>query len=294
MKYYLIILTLLFFSCRTSNKYPAGGFDYPANVSNSDTNFYFYPLKGIASKYDVFWLSYAYTYYRPFGEPNLSIKAQPKEIFRLTYGSLRHIIIITLTEDEMTVKKGTPAILYDEDTLQLTPLERFHLRVLQRSFPLDKEGISPFKKRYLDSLVKLYPQLLDPAYYHKIYDKTIVPNGEKFSYTLTKTNLTKQQYNSFIQQINSAGFWAKPYNVECKSPGTDGYSFTLEANTERTYKVVTVEGCADDTTAFIKACQRIVDFAKMDKEINLVWKNDTTTVADSIELILPPNEKLSK
>jgi hypothetical protein len=172
MRYLLIILTLLFISCQTQSKYPEGGFDYPSVVSVSDTNFYYYPLKNIESKRDAFQDAYAYLFYQPFDEPNLSIKPLAKETFRLTYSrALGNSVIIVLTEDQIIVKKGSPSNIYYEDTSHLTNIENFHLTLLKRRYPIDTIGKPPFAKHYLDSLIKLYPQLLDPAYYHKLYDK---------------------------------------------------------------------------------------------------------------------------
>jgi hypothetical protein len=117
----------------------------------------------------------------------------------------------------------------------------------------------------------------------KLYEKTIVRSTEKFTYSVTKVSLTKQQYYSLIQQINSSGFWTMPYRIECPDPGMDGYVFTLEANTKEKYKIVSVEGCSDDTTKFTKACQKLIDLAKMDKEIQLTWSYGEPLV-DSADL----------
>ncbi|HLX53955.1 MAG TPA: hypothetical protein VKR58_08435 [Aquella sp.] len=284
MKYLVIIISLLFFSCHSQTKYPEGGFDYPKNVSNNDTNFYYYPLKDIESKKDAFQDSYAFLFYQSFDEPNLSIKPQPKDIFRLTYGgTFRESVIITFTEDGIIVKKGSPSIIYYEDTSHLTEIEKFHLALLKRRFPIDTSGRKPIVKHYLDSLTKLYPQLLDPNYYHNLYNKTITRNGEKFTYLITKINLTKQQYELLVQQINSSGFWSMPYKIDCQDPPMDGDSFTLEANTKKKYKIVTVGGCPDDTTKLTKACQKLIEFAKMDKEIHLIWSGKIVT-GDSVVL----------
>ena len=192
-------------------------------------------------------------------------------------------VIIILTEDQILVKKGSPSILYREDTSRLTNIEKFHLNLLKRRFPIDTIGKNPFVKHHLDSLTKLYPQLLDPTYYHKLYDKTISRNSQKFTYPVTKINLAKQQYDSLVEQINSSGFWTMNYRIDCQDPPMDGGCFTLEANTKKKYKIVSVGGCPDDTTKFTKACQKLIDFAKMNKEITLIWSGKTITV-DSVDL----------
>jgi hypothetical protein len=166
----------------------------------------------------------------------------------------------------------------------LSETEKFHWYLLKRRFPIDTTGKRPHAKHYLDSLVKLYPQLLDPGYYNKLCEKTIVRNTTKFTYPVTKSSLKKQQFDSLIFQINTSGFWTMPYRIEYKDPPMDGDGFTFEANTKKTYKIATIGGCPDDTSKFTRACQNLIDLAKMNKEINFVWSVKIVT-ADS--LLLP-------
>ncbi len=283
MKYSFTILFILFATCKTGIKYPDGGFDYPQNIADKDTSFYFYQLKNIESPKDAFQDTYAYLFFQPFDEPNLSIKPQAKETFRLTYSTaFGESIIIIVKEDSIIVKKGSPVDLYDNDTSRLSEIEKFHLRLLRQRFPIDTTGKRMHVNHYLDSVTKLYPQLLDPAYYHKLYEKTIVRNANKFTYPVARLSLAKQKYDSLIQQIYSSGFWSLPYKIECKDPPFDEDGFTLEANTKKKYKIVSVGGCPGDTTKFTKACQKIVDLAKLNKEISLVWEGKTITV-DSVD-----------
>ena len=71
-----------------------------------------------------------------------------------------------------------------------------------------------------------------------------------------------------------------PFKVECKDPPWDGYGFYLEANTKKKYKIVSTTGCPGDTTKFTKACQKMVELAKIDKEINLVRKGGDLIIQD--------------
>ena len=283
MKYFLFTLFISFAACESKIEYPDGGFEYPQQVAVSDTNLYYFPLRNIASKRDAFYDSYVYLFYQPFNEPNLSIRPQPKETFRLTYtGAFGNSVIISLTNDLITIKKGNADELYSEDTSHLSETEKLHWYILKRRFPIDTARKRRLK-HYFDSIVKLYPQLLDPSYYHKLYEKIIVRNTNKFTYPVTKIRLKNQQFDSLIQQINSSGFWAMPYAIECNDPPFDGYAFTLEANTKRKYKIVTVGGCPGDTSKFTTSCQKLIDLAKLNEEINLVWSGKIVTV-DSITL----------
>lgn len=278
MKYYLPILFILFISCNNDTPIEiTGGFNYPQNIDNKDTNYYFYPLKNIEPARDAFWDTYVYALFQPFKEPNLSIKPLTEETYRLTYQeAFGKTIIFSLTKHFITVKKGYPH-LHEEDTIQLTGIERFHFRVL-RKFPLDTSSKSPQRKHYYDSLTKLYPRLLDAAYFHSIYEKTLVPVNEKFDYSFRRYSITSQQYNSIIQHIKSSGFWQMPYTLKCEYPSADGAGFVLEANTSKKYGIVRAKDCPDDSSEFTKACQEIINMARMDKEVNLIWDGSIDTL----------------
>lgn len=270
---YLIPLFILFIvCCREYPTYPHGGYDYPKSIPAKDTNLYYHQLKGLVPIEEEFYDSYAYLFYQAYNEPNLSIRPQPKETFRLTYTTAFHdAVIIVFNEDSMTVKKGNSSSFYKEDTAALTDIEKVHFKLLKKRFPIDTATKKPWLKQYLDSMVKLYPQLLDPAYYHKLVDKTIAYSGEKFTPQITKFPLTKEQYKSLVQGINNSGYWSMPYQINCEITMADGDGFTFEANTRKRYKVVYVVGCNDSTSNYLKACQKIVETAKMDKEIQLLW-----------------------
>jgi hypothetical protein len=116
MKWFSFIVLVVIFSCNAELKFPDGGFEYPKSLSGKDTNFYFYQLKNIEPPKDAFYDTYAHLFYRPFDEPNLSIKPQPNETFRLRYSpALSESIIVILTKNLITIKKGAPGILYDTD-----------------------------------------------------------------------------------------------------------------------------------------------------------------------------------
>jgi hypothetical protein len=282
----IVPLALIFFliGCKDKIEYPKGGFEYPEQVEVKDTNLYYYPLKNIESKRDAFYDTYTYLFYREFDEPNLSIRPQSKETFRLTYSTaFGNSVIISLTNGLITVKKGNIEELYDEDTSHLSEIEKFHWELLKRRFPIETADKKPSHKHYYDSLIKLYPQLVDPQYYHRLYEKTMVRNTTKFTYPVTKISLENQQFDSLIRQINSSGFWTMPYRIDCNDPPTDGDAFTFEANTKKKYQVVSVGGCPGDTSNFTKACQKLIDMAKLNKEIYLVWSFNNAIV-DSVSL----------
>jgi hypothetical protein len=274
-RYTILLFSVFIIYCREYPTYPHGGYEYPKNIADSDINLYFHQLTGLTPERETFNDSYIYLFFRAFNEPNLSIRPQPKETFRLTYETaFQEYVIIVFNEDSLIVKKNNGTTAYKEDTAALTAIEKVHYKLLQRRYPIDTTTKRPWLKRHLDSMVKLYPQLLDPAYYHKLVDKTIAYSDEKFSPQIMKYPLTKVQYRSLIEAINTSGFWSMPYRINCEVAVADGDGFTFEANTKKRYKVVTVTGCPGDTSNFTKACQKIVEAAKMDKEVQLIWRDE--------------------
>ena len=270
MKYLLLLTLILTISCERATKYSDNGFDYPVTINDSDTNLYSYQLKDIASKRDAFWRSYYYLFYRPFEEPNLSLKPQLKDTYRLTYSTaFGHTIIITFNEDELIIKKGKIDQFYDTDTTRLTSIENLHLDLLKRYYAIDTSNITFQRKKYLDSLVLLYPELTSSAYYHKLFDKSLKRNDTQFQYQKSRIDITIQQYELIVKQIDSSGYWTLPFEIKCDDPPMDGHVYTLEVNTAKKYKTVQATGCPSDNGKFPKICQKIISLAKLDNEINL-------------------------
>jgi hypothetical protein len=275
---------LLLACCREYPTYPHGGYDYPKDLPDKDTNLYHQQLQGLIPERIAFYDTYLYLFYQPYNEPNLSIRPQPKETFRITYRTAFHdAVIISFNEDSLTVKKNNGTYRYKTDTTGLTAIEKVHLALLDRWYPIDTLTYKPWRKRYFDSLVKLYPQLPDRAYYHKLIEKTIAYSDEKFSFETTKYPITKEQYKSLVEGINTSGFWSLPYHIDCAASIADGVEFTFEANTKKKYKVVWVFSCPNDTSNFHKACQKIVEAAKMDEEVQLVWWEKNSTSTEKVE-----------
>jgi hypothetical protein len=266
MKFVAFISLILIFSCKQIITYPVGGYDYPKSISGNDTNFYDYPIRNFLSKKDSFQHSFSYLFFQPFDEPNLSLRPLAIETFRLTYSTaFGESVIISLQNGEMIIKEGTPAELYETDTSALTQIENYLLRLLNRRYPIDTAGKQPAQKKYLDSMVKLYPQLLDPSYYYNLYKKSYIQKTEKFDYTVRKVKLKENQFNSLIEEINSSGFWKLPYKIECSDYPADGDGFTIEANTQNKYQTVSINSCSSTEIKFKNICQKIFGLAEPDK-----------------------------
>jgi len=190
-----------------------------------------------------------------------------------------------LNEHEITIKS-----LYftsdarRDDSSVLTKTEQYLLRVLERHFPLDsgKYENRPYMRKRFDSLLAIYPQLRDVNYYWSLETKRLVPDTNA-KVKITKISITRKDFYHIVSVINASGYWKMPWKIACDSYPTDGYGFTLEANTTKKYNYVELGSCTDNTpmqVAFEKACQELVHYAKLDKEISLVsdWKIDSVHI----------------
>ncbi len=274
---FLFIAVSLFIGCSEPIVYPPGGYDYPKEVKGDDTNFYYLPIKNILSRKDSFRTAQGYRFYRAVSEPNLSMIPMENETFRVSYfTAFGEFIIVSLYANIITVKKGNAFEIYDENKSTLSITENYHLGFLSENFPVDTTGKSNRKKKYLDSMTRLFPELLDVNYYKQLSIKQNVLNSQ-FSYQTRKTIISQTAFHSLITDLNASGFWLLPYEQKESCGGrdeaTDGDGFTFEANTKTKYQIVTYSDCYD-TTRFAKACQKLFNLAGLGKELIYYSGND--------------------
>lgn len=277
MKAFSIIFLIWIFGCNSDGKYPTivypeGGYDLPKHVEDKDTSFFCYPIKSLESSRDSmndsFW---GHKLLSAYNEPNISIRPLKKPIFRFSYEpSTSPAYIITLTEGSIIIKKGSRTNYLNVDRTKLTELENLHYDILENNYPIiknNKEGKKRYRQHYLDSVIKVYPQLLDPAYFPSLLNKTIIPNETPFTYTTRKISISRFDYNKLVDLINTSGYWKLPINNRCGNPPNDGFSFTLEANNGEKYNIVKSGSCLDESTNFTKACQELLKYARVADEI---------------------------
>jgi hypothetical protein len=298
-KFVLLTLISLFFSCANSIDYPDGGYAYPKQIDDKDTNFYYYPLKNKESRRDSFWDADDYITFRAYDEPNLSIKPQTGDVFRLLIiSALGPTTIIDLRKNEITVKKdlqGGFTFVPAEHNTKLSDLEKFHLRTLERYFPLDEHHKANVQQ-YLDSLVRIYPQLLDVNYFKSLSDKTIEIDTAKPTYFFKRVLIDENEFKSLVGLINESGFWHKPDIQQCEVTWHDGGGFLFEANTKKKYNFYNGIACPNDNGKFLTALEELIKAAQMEKEIGLIWSHELQ-VADSVllpDVKEPDNIKESK
>lgn len=262
MQQILLISLLFLISACTINDteivtFPHGGYGFPNTVEKKDTALYIYPVKDILSSQDSFKIAYYSEYlYKSFDEPNLSLYAPKKPVFRLVYfqGFTGYIAILTLEEKKLVIKEplsgcAFPCFTYEKEA-ELDSIEKLHYGILRNYFPLNNYQGNAWRKKYLDSLCKRYPQLLDPGYYHALVDKVSLYEGEdKFNYKRREMPISQKQYVHFIDRINQSGYWTmKPLLKDCAGESTHADGYSLEAATSHQYNFVLYNPCGNALT----------------------------------------------
>jgi hypothetical protein len=274
-KNFFSVFIALPLACVSKPEHPQGGYSYPKANANVDTNDYSYPIKDLINERDSFRLAYYQRYWhQAFNEPNLSIRPQDQDVFRLTYQNFAgDAIIITLFENKIVAKQAVKGDPYPEyDSTRLSPLERYHYEILYWNFPIQHPRYKGYWRRHLDSLARVYPQLLDAFYYRQLLDKSLVATNDPLQYAKTEIPISKNKYYRIVNHINSSGYWKMSYETDCIDVWTDGYAYFLEANTKDRYNIVLRTGCTTDEIPFAKVCQELINAASLERSIKILFE----------------------
>jgi hypothetical protein len=212
------------------------------------------------------------TYWRlALNEPDLSLEPQKNVTVRLAFETaFGESYMISMTKDEIVTKEVTQGSAYpDYEPMRLDSLERFHYFVLRKNFPLSNKNSDSPRKKYLDSLAKLYPKLNDIQYYKYLLDKSAVRDST-FKFATRHIKITDSTYRSIIDQINASEYWTLPYHVGCEA--MDGFGFILEVNTPKKYNLVGLSNCPEKMPLFSKACRSLVTAALLEKKIKINYQ----------------------
>jgi hypothetical protein len=271
----MFAFALLVFSCKRKDKpeiqFPEGGYPYSKNLNAQQEQFYFDPVKAEISKKDsVLIASDCPQLFQAFDEPNISISPPANPIIRMIFftGRLGYEAFVTMTEAEIIAKetKSGYAMTYSDET-KLDSLERRHFYLLRKCFPFNEYDGDVRTKRYLDSLIRVFPKLNESAYYVKLRRRAKGVSKEPFSYRSWKVPISKEIYDSIVGLINKSGFWKLPYiNYECDEGAMDGGdSYILEVATPKKYQVVNHAKCYHNSTPLDKACKALIKASKVDE-----------------------------
>lgn len=272
MRTALIFLPLIWTSsCQINDeptiRFPSGGHSYVKEVPVTEHNNYFYPIKYLLSRKDslenAFYLPY---FYSAFDEPNLSIRPTASPIFRLTFQSsyIGYVAVITLTDDKIIVKEkktGHPNPYPDPD--KLNSLEREHLLLLKRYYPVGEYSEISNRKKLLDSIGLVYPKLHDPKYYFLLLDKSKAFDADSFMYITWTIPISQKLYRTLIDSFNQSGYWKMNYwERGCLGKTMHSDDFSLEAATPEKFQIVNFAECPEPP-AFQRACEYLMRAGKV-------------------------------
>ena len=284
----LVSVIFLVASCNSKSDnlsafvFPSGGFSYPEFVSIQDSAFYIYQYKDSLSPLDSLdAANFGEHFLSSFDEPNLSIQPGETVVFRFTYqDNSRYPIIINVTPTKIVVKEGKSGWLYpgfDIEKLTIDEKEKlicyeWYLRTGH------KKMNNPLLKPYLDSLFDRYPKMGSVEAFVALRKKAEIPKPSKFDYKKSIVHISERQFEELALEISNSGFWRMAKDEWCKNVPMDYTSLTLEVNTPKQYKIVTYPSCPDDTSKLILAFQKIVDLARLNNKIELLWGGSVRSI----------------
>lgn len=263
----------LLFSC-SGKDCVDGGYAYPVNLTNSDTQHFGYPIVPLMSSGDSLYNCFYRQYLaKAFGEPNLSLRPMSEPVYQLTYETaFGEICVFTLSSNEIVVKKklsGDPFPVYD--STKITADERFHLKLLHE-FSLPGDSViykEAYRKKLLDSIMQIDPKVGDPAYFSSLLRKAFIPQENNFEFETCRMSISRIQYLNIMNELQRIDYWKlEPFN-DCLTEYLDGVSYLLEANTPCKYNFVIRLGCNASDDPFTSVCQQIINLAGFGNEIKL-------------------------
>lgn len=272
MKTIFAIFSFLVLSCNIQNKQiklPDVGYLFPEQINPKDSSFPFYPIRSLEpvldSTFDAFYMK---KLLEAFNEENISLRPQKKPLFRIIiFKSTQPTYFIRISEYEIQIKEGLRVDYLHEKTDNLSTIEQDHFGLLNAGVPLSKriKESSPTMKRKLDSLIRLYPELLKDEYYQYLMSKAFVPLDKPFTYSTKTLRFNNTNFMDIVNSLYAAGYWHLPMNLNCNNAPTDGNQFILECNSGTKYNVVKFWSCGDDPTAFEKTFDKIIRYAQLPK-----------------------------
>lgn len=278
MKAPIIILSIFFFSCSSQNSnqkinFPNGGYEFAKEINIKDSSFPFYPIRSMEtirdSTHDAF---FTRKLLELFNEPNISLRPEKKPVLRIMYDDeTRPVYFIRVDENQIIIKKGQRVDYMHNVEDSLSTTEQFLLGVLKRGAPISRrlKQAKLLEKRYLDSLIKLYPDLGKDEYYDYLMEKAFVPLDKPFTYSTDYVSISTSKFYEMVNKLNKAAYWTLPIELDCMNSPSDGYGFILECNSGTKYNIVKFWSCSDEPSTFKMVCKELIELALLSKEIRL-------------------------
>ncbi len=275
--YLFLFISVLFITCKPNKEiniaYPEGGYPYPKNISSEDSNFYFLPIQKRVGRRDSITICCLSPIYSGFNEQNLSLESPTGDIFRFVLDGWD--AMITLQQNKIEVKELTSSpVESTPDENKLDSIEKLHYGLFDVQYQLSDEKFPKWKRKSIDSLLKLYPQLFDPGYYLKLVSK-VYPYKKQFDYTKKETKISGGQFKQIVNLINKSGYWDKAYySVDCDIIGGEGVF--IEAIVKRKYQCIFYKLCPEDSSDIKNAYNLVLKYGAI--ENGKLGRQDTVPV----------------
>jgi hypothetical protein len=304
---FLLYWILFLIACQHSENitYPEGGYPYLKSSLPQDSSFYYFPLRNHVDRRDSISMLEGKIWYSAFQEPNLSLNPPKEDFFRFLYfGWPDDFAIISLSKNKIIIKevitdtaaqvksgmqKVASTFRAPDETI-LDSIERLHYELFGQQYNLSDPKFPSWRKKYFDSLKKVYPRLFDPSYYIQLKEK-VFSKLQPFDYTIKEVKISETQFKNIIGLINNSGFWKKPfYNEDCSV--MDGESIYIEAITKQKYKSISFRLCPEDSLDLRKAYSLALKYAGI--EDGKLGRQDKVSRAVSIEKVEARPMKLTE
>jgi hypothetical protein len=253
--------------------FPDGGYNFAKEVNIKDSSFPFYPIRSKETVYDsTHDAFYTKKLLEAFDESNISLRPEDGPVFRIVFSQWTSpTYFIKIDQNKILIKKGLRVDYLHKDEGRLSELEKMHLEILEFGIPISRriKESGPLGKRYFDSLVTLYPELLKEEYYSYLMEKAFTPLDKPFTYSTETISISDSKFIEIVEKLKRSGYWTLPFELGCNNSPTDGYQCIVESNCGGKYNIVKFNSCLDEPSAFKIACREIIELMGLSNEVRL-------------------------
>lgn len=275
MKLAYLCIFILLLSCKSDLplKFPNRGYNFAEKINSIDSTFPFYPIRNLETIYDSSYDAlFTNKLFEVFKEKNISLRPERIPLLRIIFKEFTSpIYFITIDENKIIIKHGLRVDYLQSLQENLSEIENLHLSIFEMGVPLTKriKNARPSEKSFLDSITKIYPELLTEKYYRNLMEKVFKPLDKPFEFSTKTIQFKKSRFQKILRKLEQSNFWNLPITLECKNRPSDGYSFTMEFNGGKNYMITNFGSCMDIETEFKAVCKEIIKIAELNNEIRL-------------------------
>lgn len=219
-----------------------------------DTTTYF-PLDLAKNRGDSLIIYGESAYLKAINEKKIYGCLLENDVLRLTYRRAFHEpVMIRITKDSLIIKYDVEAIV-DQSVYNMTKLSEDECEIWE-AFDEYDSYIRFDQTENADSILKLYPKILDSSYIKNLENKMYEPEFVKHHLRTQKVKITKREYRILLDSIDMSTFWMKD-NFNHVFAGMDGSDYLLEVSTKDHYHFVYDWQPNED---FKKVCKLLLNY----------------------------------